>query len=84
MGLHQPFWRLFPDCTVRRSSARAEAPTPADALDLSVLLMRVWPLAVSCACRGFLRNMPIIGNVLSLEPVRRITDKLITKSRLPV
>lgn len=33
---------------------------------------------------GFLRNMPVIGNVLSLPVVRSITDRLITKSRLPV
>ena len=33
---------------------------------------------------GFLRNMPIIGNVLSMAPVRAVTDRLIQKSRLPV
>ena len=37
------------------------------------------------ACRsGFLRNMPVIGTVLSLPVVRSVTDRLITKSRLPV
>ena len=34
--------------------------------------------------RGFLRNMPIIGNVLSLPAVRAVTDRLVSKSRLPV
>ena len=33
---------------------------------------------------GFLRNMPVIGNVLSLPVVRSVTDRLVTKSRLPV
>ena len=34
--------------------------------------------------RGFMRNMPIIGNFLCLPMVRAVTDRLVTKSRLPV
>ena len=33
---------------------------------------------------GFLRNMPIIGTFLSLPAVRAVTDRFISKSRLPV
>ena len=33
---------------------------------------------------GFLRNMPVIGNVLSVPFVRTITDRFISKARLPV
>ena len=33
---------------------------------------------------GFMRNMPIIGHVLNLPPVRTLTDRFIAKSRLPV
>ena len=34
--------------------------------------------------RGFLRNFPIIGDFLSWRPVRMLTDRFISKSRLPV
>ena len=33
---------------------------------------------------GFLRNMPVIGNLLSVPLIRSATDKLVGKSRLPV
>lgn len=33
---------------------------------------------------GVMRNMPIIGNVLALPPVRAFTERFISKSRLPV
>jgi len=33
---------------------------------------------------AFLRNMPVIGNFLQLPFVRSVTDRLVTKSRLPV
>ncbi|KAJ1626867.1 hypothetical protein T492DRAFT_1029847 [Pavlovales sp. CCMP2436] len=33
---------------------------------------------------AFLRNMPIIGNFLQMPFVRAVTDRLVTKSRLPV
>mmetsp|Transcript_58595 Transcript_58595/g.96734 ORF Transcript_58595/g.96734 Transcript_58595/m.96734 type:complete len:137 (+) Transcript_58595:55-465(+) len=38
-----------------------------------------FPIAI-----GFLRNMPIIGSVLSLPFVRAVTDRFISKARLPV
>mmetsp|Transcript_46827 Transcript_46827/g.101704 ORF Transcript_46827/g.101704 Transcript_46827/m.101704 type:complete len:137 (-) Transcript_46827:210-620(-) len=38
-----------------------------------------FPIAV-----GFLRNMPIIGNILSLPVVRSLTDRFVQKARLPV
>lgn len=33
---------------------------------------------------AFLRNMPVIGTFLQLPFVRAVTDRLVTKSRLPV
>jgi len=33
---------------------------------------------------GLMRNMPVIGSILSWSPIRAITDKFIAKSRLPV
>mmetsp|Transcript_8071 Transcript_8071/g.24222 ORF Transcript_8071/g.24222 Transcript_8071/m.24222 type:complete len:137 (+) Transcript_8071:31-441(+) len=33
---------------------------------------------------GFLRNLPIVGNVLALPPVRAFTDRFVAKARLPV
>jgi hypothetical protein len=33
---------------------------------------------------AFLRNMPVIGNFLQMPFVRAVTDRLVTKSRLPV
>lgn len=33
---------------------------------------------------AFLRNMPVIGTFLQMPFVRAVTDRLVTKSRLPV
>lgn len=33
---------------------------------------------------AFLRNMPVIGNLLQMPFVRSVTDRLVNKSRLPV
>lgn len=33
---------------------------------------------------GFMRQMPVIGHVLTLPPVRAFTDRFISRSRLPV
>ncbi|KAL1500526.1 hypothetical protein AB1Y20_013182 [Prymnesium parvum] len=33
---------------------------------------------------GFLRNMPIIGSILTLPVIRSFTDRFVTKARLPV
>jgi len=33
---------------------------------------------------GIMRQMPVLGTILNLPPVRAVTERLITKSRLPV
>ena len=48
-----------------------------------VVALTADPAAVT-AHRGVMRNMPVIGNFLSLPMVRAVTDRLIAKSRLPL
>lgn len=58
-----------------------------------------WPVAGMCIeCWGFLnlfgdffpmalgvcRQMPVIGTILNLPPVRALTERFISKSRLPI
>ncbi|EOD28279.1 hypothetical protein EMIHUDRAFT_429984 [Emiliania huxleyi CCMP1516] len=33
---------------------------------------------------GFLRNLPVVGNLLALPPIRAFTDRFVSKARLPV
>ena len=83
-GFINLFADFFPTalCAAHRSQdprhARAEHERLPPALTVCMTAMR------DCVRSGFLRNMPIIGTVLSLPPVRALTDRLVMKSRLPV
>lgn len=94
LGISQPLWRFFSDCIVRAPLSPARPPAPACKKNRSAPLCgrsaRTGSESHALSSflpfwrRGVMRNLPVIGNFLSLRPVRAVTDRLITKSRLPL
>lgn len=76
------FLNLFGDFFPTALCARLRCCAPTAHL-VPLALAHRSPAAVTVR-RGVLRNMPVIGNFLSLPMVRAVTDRLIAKSRLPV
>ena len=93
-GFLNLFGDFFPTalCASRPPYAGCALDAPASNLPRPILSHPSCPLllrtnltcAIAHVCRGFLRNMPIIGNFLSWSPVRKVTDRFFSKSRLPV
>ena len=80
-GFLNLFGDFFPTalCAIAATAPALRAPRPR-----ASLTCHARALAACRGDRGFLRNMPIIGTVLSMPVVRSVTDRLVAKSRLPV